>query len=86
MASEPDTQRKFQGALVTSAWARGIPVARDQFIAAEDVPDGAALLGTMCFLFACFGGACPVCIDRFRHRQVLPLKPRPLIFESLAAS
>ena len=80
-ATEADTQLKYQGALVTSAWSRGSAVARNQFVAAEDVPADANLVGTMCFLFACFGGACPA-NDSYQLTPAgdpLPLAPKPFI-------
>jgi hypothetical protein len=79
--AEADTQLKYQGALVTSAWSRGSAVARDQFVAGEDVPADADLVGTMCFLFACFGGACPA-NDSYQltpEGDPLPLAPKPFI-------
>jgi hypothetical protein len=80
-ASEPDVQRQNQGALVTSAWVKGTPVAREQFVSGDDVPSDAQLAGTMCFLFACFGGACPL-VDSYRLSPAgdpLPLAPKPFI-------
>jgi len=80
-ASEPDVQRQNQGALVTSAWVKGTPVARDQFVSGDDVPPDAQLAGTMCFMFACFGGACPL-VDSYRLSPTgdpLPLAPKPFI-------
>ena len=80
-ASEPDVQRQNQGALVTSTWVKGTPVARDQFVNGDDVPADAQLVGTMCFMFACFGGACPL-VDSYQLSPAgdpLPLAPKPFI-------
>jgi hypothetical protein len=80
-ASEPEVQRQNQGALVTSTWVKGTPVARDQFVSGDDVPADAKLTGTMCFMFACFGGACPL-LDSYRLSPTgdpLPLAPKPFV-------
>jgi len=80
-AADADTQRKYQGALVTSEWSKGSAVAREQFVAGEDVPADANLHGTMCFVFACFGGACPL-NDSYQltpEGDPLPLAPKPFI-------
>jgi hypothetical protein len=56
----PDLQRERQGALVTQEWSRGRPLTDDCCFAASDLPANARIQGLVMFLFACFGGGCPV--------------------------
>lgn len=58
--ASPELQRERQGALVTQEWSRGRPLSDDCYFAASDVPANAAVHGLVMFLFACFGGGCPV--------------------------
>lgn len=53
-------QRARQGALVTQEWVPGRAIGPAHYFAAEDVPADSKLLGMVHFLFACFGGGCPV--------------------------
>jgi hypothetical protein len=55
-----DVQRERQGALVTQEWTRGQPLGPDHYFAASDLPSDADVHGMMMFLFACFGGGCPM--------------------------
>jgi hypothetical protein len=56
-------QSALQGGLLCQDWPgssqkqRG--VLRDDFLAGEDIPSEASLLGTVCFHFACFGAGTP---------------------------
>jgi hypothetical protein len=57
--TDPDTQRRLQGALLTQEWVRGAVIGAENQFSAEDVPPDAVLEGTMLFLFACYSGGCP---------------------------
>ncbi|MCP3998447.1 MAG: hypothetical protein GY722_25780 [bacterium] len=57
-----------QGALVCQDWdGPGEEISPDEYFAAIDIPDNAALAGRMAFLFACYGGGTPAS-DDFAHR------------------
>ena len=70
-----ERQRPFQGALVCAdwpgpkSWPRPIP--REHYFAAEDVPRGADLTGSLVFHFACYGAGTPR-FDAFSHRKIGP--------------
>ena len=51
-------QSREQGALLCQHWARGAPLVRDDYFAAEDLGD-ANLLGLVALFFACFGVGTP---------------------------
>ena len=60
-------QIPYQGALVTRDWpgpiAGGTIPTRDMYLAAEDIPDEADLLGRLAFFFACYGAGTPAWED-----------------------
>jgi hypothetical protein len=58
-------QRAQQGALVSQEWAPGQGVGAHARFGGDDIPADAKLLGMVHFLFACFGGGCPV-TDTYR--------------------
>ena len=55
---EQQRQLREQGALLCEHWAKGMPVRRNDYFAAEDLGD-ANLLGLVAFFFACFGAGTP---------------------------
>lgn len=57
---EPDEQRALQGALVTQEWSPRQAVGENARFGGEDLPDSLKLHGMIHYLFACFGGGCPV--------------------------
>jgi hypothetical protein len=74
-----------QGALVCQEWAgpaTGEPVSAEQYVAADDVSDDAAVHGLIAFHFACFGAATPE-FGTFAHRapaaRLGRLAPAPMI-------
>lgn len=80
-ASDLPVQRDRQGALVTQEWTHGQPLQPPNYFAGADVPDDAPVQGSMVFLFACFGGGCPV-QDSYLlgdDGAALPLTPAPLV-------
>jgi hypothetical protein len=58
-------QLREQGALMCQRWARGAPILRDDYFAADDLGD-ANLLGLVAMFFACFGVGTPQ-FDYFTH-------------------
>jgi hypothetical protein len=62
-------QRAQQGALLCQDWTgpKAGAIARQQYLAAADVPDAANVAGMFAFIFACFGGGTPA-RDRFAHK------------------
>jgi hypothetical protein len=79
--ADPAGQQKHQGALVTQEWRRGEGVTADQRFSGEDVPGDAKVLGMVHFLFACFGGGCPV-TDTYRkgpNGEAIELADQPLV-------
>jgi len=79
--ADPAIQRQRQGALVTQEWSRGVPLGRDHYFGAEDLPADAKVQGLMVFLFACFGGGCPDKDSYFFNADgsKIPVTPVPLI-------
>lgn len=65
--SDPDKQRRLQGALVTQAWSRGKLLDNSNQFSGDDVPSDDKLHGMIAFMFACYGGACPK-VDNFYHK------------------
>lgn len=60
-------QRALQGALVTQEWTPGQSVSAGARFGGDDIPADAKLHGMIHFLFACFGGGCPV-TDTYRAK------------------
>ncbi|HOT91995.1 MAG TPA: hypothetical protein PLJ78_07875 [Anaerolineae bacterium] len=58
-------QLREQGALLCEPWARGMPLRREDYFAAEDLGN-VNLLGLVAFFFACFGAGTPK-FDYFDH-------------------
>ena len=62
----------------SEAWERGKPIPQDHFFAGDDLGSDANLLGTIAFLFACFGGGTPLREEfaknmlRDKRRQIAP--------------
>jgi hypothetical protein len=79
--ADPAIQQQRQGALVTQEWSRGLPLQRDHYFSAEDLPADARVHGLMAFVFACFGGGCPDKDSYFfaADGSKVPLAPAPLI-------
>ncbi len=84
-----ERQREEQGALLCQdwpgpeAWRDQGPIPREFYLAAADIADGASLLGTIAFHFACFGAGTPL-RDDFAHHLLLPseeIAPKPFIAE-----
>ena len=77
-------QRERQGALLCQDWGGpGKPLAREHYLAGEDLPAGADLRGMIAMLFACYGGGTPT-RDEFTRRalgeaKAKQLAPAPLI-------
>jgi hypothetical protein len=77
-------QRECQGALLCQDWSGpGQPVAREHYLAGEDLPARADLRGMIAVLFACYGGGTPT-RDEFTRRALgeasaRELTPVPLI-------
>lgn len=77
-------QRERQGALLCQDWpGPGNPIAREHYLAAEDLPAGADLRGMIAVLFACYGGGTPQ-RDEFARRALgeahaKELTPSPMI-------
>jgi hypothetical protein len=79
--TDTEGQRKLQGSIVTQEWVRGAPVDETQRLSGDDVPADAKLFGMVHFLFACFGGGCPV-TDTYRKAKdgsPIQLANEPLI-------
>jgi hypothetical protein len=79
------TQRERQGALVMQEWPGPLTadreMASDEYFAATDVPERAALNGMVAFFFACFGGGTPP-FDEFLaldDRTLRRLAPAPFV-------
>lgn len=78
-ADDPD-QHQLQGALVSSDWGGpGTALGPDDYVAGGDLSAEANLLGSMVFLFACFGGGTP------RYDQFHRLKQSNAPAEQLAS-
>jgi hypothetical protein len=78
-------QRDRQGALLCQDWAGpGTAVAREHYVAGEDLPAGADLRGMIGVLFACFGGGTPT-HDEFARRALGKSKAKELAPASLIA-
>ena len=58
--SDAAGQRAHQGALITQEWMPGQSPTSACTFSGEDVPADSKVLGMVHFLFACFGGGCPV--------------------------
>jgi hypothetical protein len=52
-------QTRYQGALVCQDWSGDGPIARDHYLAAEDLDDQLVLDGLIAVVFACYGIGCP---------------------------
>jgi hypothetical protein len=78
-------QRERQGALLCQDWpGPGHPVAREHYLAGEDLPAGADLRGMIGVLFACYGGGTPT-HDEFARRAPGAAQARELAPASLLA-
>ncbi len=64
--TDPDRQRKYQGALVCQDWGgpSGGGIKRTDYFAGEDLPADANLLGMVALFFACYGAGTPK-MDQF---------------------
>jgi hypothetical protein len=77
-------QRDGQGALLCQDWGGpGHRIAREHYLAGDDLPAGADLRGMIGFLFACYGAGTPT-RDEFTQRALGParakeLAPAPLV-------
>lgn len=75
-------QREHQGGLLCQDWPGPVrwgerPIDRGHWLAGEDLGD-APLLGTMAFLFACFGAGTPA-TDSFGRPRPQTLAPAPFV-------
>lgn len=83
---EDPLQRDYQGALLCQDWPgpgsrERRQVARDWYLAGEDIDDNADLSGTMAFLFACYGAGTPK-LDEFSKaafKERLPIAPEAFV-------
>jgi hypothetical protein len=67
-------QRAEQGALVCQDWpgpSAGVPIARDQYFARDDLDSSRSLSGLVAFHLACFGAGTPQ-VDGFAPRTAAP--------------
>jgi hypothetical protein len=73
-------QREGQGALLSQAWVKGQPATPDQYLTARDLPSDLRTDGMIHFMFACYGGGCPVrdTYDRSGGKPA-PLMDAPIV-------
>jgi hypothetical protein len=79
--TDPDLQKRFEGALVTQEWSEGQPLGANNQFSGEDLPDEAKLHGMIAFTFACFGGGCPSEDNYYLNEDGsrIEIAPRPFI-------
>ncbi|TMQ09281.1 MAG: hypothetical protein E6J90_07495 [Deltaproteobacteria bacterium] len=78
-------QRECQGALLCQDWGGpGAPIAREHYLAGDDLPTHADLRGMISVLFACFGAGTPT-RDEFTRRALGEASARQLAPASLIA-
>jgi hypothetical protein len=78
---DADGQHEKQGAFVTQEWVPHTPIKPEHYFSAGDLGDDSQVQGMICFLFACFGGGCPV-IDTYRKQSdssPIEIAPEPMI-------
>ncbi len=74
--TDPQKQRKYQGALVCQDWGgpTGGGIKRTDYFAGEDLPADANLLGMVALFFACYGAGTPK-MDQFAAQAFKERKP-----------
>jgi hypothetical protein len=78
-------QRDGQGALLCQDWGGpGHRIAREHYLAGDDLPAGADLRGMIGFLFACYGAGTPT-RDEFTQRALGPVRAKELAPAPLVA-
>ncbi len=80
-STDPATQRRMQGSLLTQEWSPGVPASSANQFCGDDVPADARLQGAIGFLFACYSGACPA-QDNYRPGKdgsPINIAPAPFI-------
>jgi hypothetical protein len=81
MTSDDYRQRVHQGALICQDWPGYGHIAQEHWFGASDVPDDADLIGTMYFLFACYGAGVPE-FDNFSRDSGEPARLAPASFSA----
>jgi hypothetical protein len=74
-------QRVKQGALITQEWVPHTPAKPEHYFSASDLGDDSNVQGMICFLFAYFGGGCPV-LDTYGKQpdgSPIQIAPEPMI-------
>jgi hypothetical protein len=78
-------QRDGQGALLCQDWAGpGHRIARDHYLAGDDLPPDGDLRGMIAILFACYGAGTPT-RDEFTQRALGPARAKELAPAALVA-
>ncbi|MEN9938845.1 MAG: hypothetical protein RLZZ387_5424 [Chloroflexota bacterium] len=75
-----ERQRRHQGALICKEWPGPRvrqPLSEQMYFSGDDLGAGANVLGTVAFMFACFGAGTPR-LDDFAHKKGVTAAPEPI--------